>query len=102
MTQRVFVYFNADCSRRMCKRNSLFSIRSYFKCVRLFLVLSVLLYAGVSQAQISPDEAGILRDYLQQGQTEMKANRTNAAIRDVRKALSLDPGKVESNLELGV
>jgi hypothetical protein len=65
-------------------------------------VLSVLLYAGVSQAQTSPDEAGILREYLQQGQTEMKANRTSAAIRDFRQVFSLDPGKVEENLELGV
>ena len=32
----------------------------------------------------------------------MKANRADAAIQDFRQALSLDPGNVEANLELGV
>ena len=102
MSPRKFVCPNVGASCWKCKRNSLISIPPCCKIAELFLVLSVLLYAGASRAQTGAEGTGILQDYLQQGQTEMRANRTDAAIRDFRQALSLDPGNVEANLKLGV
>jgi tetratricopeptide (TPR) repeat protein len=85
-----------------CKRILLFSVSAFCKYARLILVLAVLLYVSASQAQTGANATEAVRDYLRQGQTAMRANLADAAVRDFRQALSLDPGNVEANLELGV
>lgn len=65
-------------------------------------MLAALVYEGVSGAQTGADKSRSVQDYLQQGESAMKANRTAAAVRDFHQALSIDPANVEANLELGV